>query len=61
MLKTPRVREIGKQLNLLGGYKAMTDISYAINQILFTIDKGLNAVYSTEINWAWDGIGEWRA
>lgn len=63
ILDGPRVRELGEQANRIGGFPAMQIACYAA----FTDDSG-HAVVGTvksaalsEINWQWNGIGDWQA
>ena len=56
-----RARQIGEQLNRVGGFNAMQTITESIHESLGeNDDPGLQRCFLSDINWAWDGIGQWR-
>ena len=52
--KAPRVREIGEQLNRLGGYEAMSGIANGVAEVFERTDQHLYACFMHELNWAWN-------
>ena len=50
----PRVKEIGKELNKIGGINLMRRVGSELSFPLFCDDH-------TELNYVWNGIGEWLA
>ena len=58
---TNRVRQIGEQLNRLGGNNLLMVARYNVAQRLGVMDGNLEQVFNTEINWVWNGIGDWQA
>jgi hypothetical protein len=50
----PRVKEIGKELNEIGGIYLMRLVGSKLSSPLYNDDH-------TELNYAWNGIGEWLA
>ena len=58
---TDRVRQIGEQLNRLGGNSILAAARYNVAQRCGLYSPDLEAVFNTEINWVWNGIGGWQA
>ena len=58
---TDRVRQIGEQINRIGGYSALTAICAEAGERLHNLSPDLESAFNTEINWVWNGIGAWQA
>jgi hypothetical protein len=59
---TNRVRQIGEQLHRAGGGNNLMFVArHNIAKRLGVMDSNLQSVFNTEINWVWNGIGEWQA
>jgi hypothetical protein len=50
----PRVKEIGQKLNQIGGINLMRLVGSKLSSPLYNDDHN-------ELNYAWNGIGEWLA
>ena len=62
LLEAPRFRQIGECLNRCSGYTAMNTAVAAVAEALRADHMyQLVSVFTSEVNWCWDGIGEWRA
>lgn len=57
----PDVRAIGVKLNEMGGMYCMSTIVGKVCEHAEDIDEGLAAAFQSEINYAWNGIGDWQA
>ena len=58
---TDRVRQLGEQINRLGGHSALVAVCAEVGERLHTVSPDLELVFNTEINWVWNGIGMWQA
>ena len=60
-----RVRQIGEQLNRIGGHQCMLSVVAALEAVYRKSDEksdhDLALCFNSDINWAWNGIGEWQA
>jgi hypothetical protein len=56
-----RVRQIGEQLNRIGGLPAMQGVIGILDSTFQEREDELSMVFSSDINWAWNGIGDWQA
>ena len=62
LLEDPRFRQIGECLNRCDGYHAMNTAVAAVAEALRADHTPrLLLTFKSEVNWCWDGIGEWRA
>ena len=58
---TDRVRQIGEQLNRIGGLALMMDARMKVAFFCLNFSTDFENVFNTEINWVWNGIGGWLA
>ncbi len=58
---TDRVRQIGEQINRLGGYSALVAVCAEVGERCHTLSPDMELAFNTEINWVWNGIGNWQA
>ena len=60
-----RVRQIGEQLNRIGGLSCMLSVVAALEALYRKSDDesdhDLALCFNSDINWAWNGIGDWQA
>ena len=62
LLEDPRFRQIGECLNRCDGYHAMNTAVAAVAEALRADQiPRLLLTFKSEVNWCWNGIGEWRA
>ena len=58
---TDRVRQIGEQLNRIGGYQMLMDARADVAERCHNFSPDMEIAFNTEINWVWNGIGNWQA
>ena len=58
---TDRVRQIGEQINRIAGYPALLAIRDQVAKFAGEFSPGLEHAFNAEINWSWNGIGNWQA
>ena len=58
---TDRVRQIGEQLNRIGGLALLLEARAKVSILCQQFSSDLELVFNTEINWCWNGIGGWQA
>ena len=56
-----RVRQIGEQLNRIGGMPAMLGVVGILHSAFQDREDALSLVFISDINCAWSGIGNWQA
>ena len=62
LLDAPRVRELGEQANRLGGFAAMSAAGkHAFYDRINGPDDDLARAALYDLNWRWNGIGDWQA
>ena len=58
---TDRVRQIGEQINRIGGLSMLVAVRAEIEDHCMDFSPDFGQAFNTEINWVWNGIGEWQA
>ena len=56
-----RVRQIGEQLNRIGGINFLMVARYNVAHRLCAEDPFLESFFNSDINWVWNGVGDWQA